>query len=925
MSPRSTVSHRVAAVCWAVVLGWAASPAFAQQVAPHPEEKVSVGDFGGVGLLQMRTARFGPDGLFKLGYSRVDPYKRYSLNIHFLPWIEATFRYTEIRNRLFSSVAAFSGQQTYKDRGADLKFRLLKESDWLPAIAIGLQDTLGTGIFAGEYLVASKRYRDLDFSLGIGWGYVGSRSTVKNPMTIVSPIFRTRSPAEGLGGVPSFFSLFSGPTVGIFGGVEYNTPIEGLTLKIEYDSHEYTNEALENILPDTGPINFGINFRPAPWIDIGYGFERGRRMLRFTLRSDFNTDGVTKFDPPPPPIGPRPDLAGLISDGAVATALNPGLSLPAPPPDSATILFAVLESAGLLVGNILVSADAFVVDVSSGAAGVEVLDLERIASAALAALPADIATVSLVYDQRGITGTAQRGGSPGARAATSMFEQLALLGLDITGVELDGGLARVTVSALDPAAGFDFGEVARAVAGALGLAEATIIDERTGTEQTWVDFGIRRRGAARAVGTIVTDAARGFTLPPSDPEYSPEQQQTVAIRLAAALESEAFFLEALEMSARRATVYLTPARFRQVAINIGYSARIIANNLPAPIEEITIVSLNGGMEVSRLMVRRSDLERADDGRGSTEEILAHSKLTPGRPWWPGSNVQVPERYPRITWSLAPQTRQHIGGPDQFILYQFWLSLKLGLDIARGLSVTGIAGKNLYNNFDRIRLQSDSVLPKVRSDIKEYLQQGNDNIVRLQMDYMFKPAKEIYARASAGIFEEMFGGVGAEILYKPFDSRLSIGLDVNRVYQRGFDQRLKFQEYKITTGFLTFYYETPYKGVLATVSAGQYLAGDRGVTLDISRLFESGIRVGPWATLTTVPFNAFGEGSFDKGFYFVIPFELFLTNSTTATGIFGFRPLFRDGGQRLLMGNRLIEVTGVASYGEVMRDWPRFFK
>ena len=142
---------------------------------------------------------------------------------------------------------------------------------------------------------------------------------------------------------------------------------------------EYTNEALENILPDTGPINFGIIFRPAPWIDIGYGFERGRRMLRFTLRSDFNTDGVTKFDPPPPRIGPRPDLAGLISDGAVATALNPGLSLPAPPPDSATILFAVLESAGLLVGNILVSADAFVIDVSSGAAGVEALDLERMA------------------------------------------------------------------------------------------------------------------------------------------------------------------------------------------------------------------------------------------------------------------------------------------------------------------------------------------------------------------------------------------------------------------------------------------------------------------------------------------------------------------------------------------------------------------
>jgi hypothetical protein len=191
--------------------------------------------------------------------------------------------------------------------------------------------------------------------------------------------------------------------------------------------------------------------------------------------------------------------------------------------------------------------------------------------------------------------------------------------------------------------------------------------------------------------------------------------------------------------------------------------------------------------------------------------------------------------------------------------------------------------------------------------------------------MFKAAEDLYVRTSAGIFEEMFGGIGAEILYRPFDSRLAIGVDVNRVHQRGYEQRLKFLDYKVTTGFLTFYYNIPYKGLLGVVSAGKYLAGDRGVTLDLSRRFESGIRVGAWATLTTVSFNQFGEGSFDKGFYFVIPFELFFTNSTTASGVFGFRPLFRDGGQRLLMGNRLIEVTGVASHGEVVRDWPQFFK
>jgi hypothetical protein len=250
---------------------------------------------------------------------------------------------------------------------------------------------------------------------------------------------------------------------------------------------------------------------------------------------------------------------------------------------------------------------------------------------------------------------------------------------------------------------------------------------------------------------------------------------------------------------------------------------------------------------------------------------------------------------------------------------------MGFDLARGLSASAIAGKNLYNNFDRIKLASDSVLPKVRSDIKEYLQQGNDNIVRLQADYMFKPAEDLYARVSAGLFEEMFGGIGAEVLYRPFESRLAVGLEVNQVRQRTFDQLFEYMDYKVTTGALSFYYNLPYKDLLGVVSVGQYLAGDQGVTFDLSRRFDSGIRVGAWATLTNVSYAEFGEGSFDKGFFLSIPFELFMAKSGKSSGVFGFRPLFRDGGQRLLMGNRLFEVTAPASYGEVARDWPQFLK
>ena len=49
--------------------------------------------------------------------------------------------------------------------------------------------------------------------------------------------------------------------------------------------------------------------------------------------------------------------------------------------------------------------------------------------------------------------------------------------------------------------------------------------------------------------------------------------------------------------------------------------------------------------------------------------------------------------------------------------------------------------------------------------------------------------------------------------------------------------------------------------------GQYLAEDKGATLELRRTFDNGWKVGVWATKTDVSAKDFGEGSFDKGLYF----------------------------------------------------------
>jgi hypothetical protein len=57
-------------------------------------------------------------------------------------------------------------------------------------------------------------------------------------------------------------------------------------------------------------------------------------------------------------------------------------------------------------------------------------------------------------------------------------------------------------------------------------------------------------------------------------------------------------------------------------------------------------------------------------------------------------------------------------------------------------------------------------------------------------------------------------------------------------------------------------------------------------------------VGLWATKTDVSSEDFGEGSFDKGMFFKIPFDRLFGRNTRSGYSARIRPIQRDGGQRL---------------------------
>jgi hypothetical protein len=274
---------------------------------------------------------------------------------------------------------------------------------------------------------------------------------------------------------------------------------------------------------------------------------------------------------------------------------------------------------------------------------------------------------------------------------------------------------------------------------------------------------------------------------------------------------------------------------------------------------------------------------------------------------------------RLTGGFDIGYLQSIGGPDGYL---FALSA-LGtaeLNLWEGAWIKGTTSLRLLDNFDKFTYDAPSNLPRVRTYIREYLTTSRLTLPVLQATQVAKVGDSHYFSAYGGMLEMMYGGIGGEWLYRPLNSPLAIGVDVNKVRQRDFDQRFNFLDYQVTTGHVTGYWQTGWEDVLAKVSYGQYLAGDRGYTVDVSKAFSNGVKMGAYFTRTNVSAEQFGEGSFDKGIYVSIPFDAFFTKFSNDTAMILWNPLIRDGGAKLNRMYPLYNVTNMRD-GQALRFGP----
>lgn len=288
--------------------------------------------FGIPGMIDMPTAFGREDGELGLVASYFKNQTRMAMTFQIAPRLSASFRYAmlyDVRPQVGDAVVDYRF-----DRSFSLQYRLMDEGHRRPALAIGINDLVGTGIYSGEYLVASKTLSPrLRATAGIGWGRLGSYGGFSNPLAAFGDSFRTRSThSDGLGGGFEPDAWFKGDAA-FFGGVEWQAS-DKLRLTVEYSSDDYARED-GAAFSHTSPLNFGLAYQYSDRTTLSarylYGSELGLQ-LSYALNPKKPRFG-SGLDSAPPPVLRReawaqPVLGGAALEEAAAKALaREGLAL----------------------------------------------------------------------------------------------------------------------------------------------------------------------------------------------------------------------------------------------------------------------------------------------------------------------------------------------------------------------------------------------------------------------------------------------------------------------------------------------------------------------------------------------------------------------------------------------------------------------
>ena len=385
-----------------------------------------------------------------------------------------------------------------------------------------------------------------------------------------------------------------------------------------------------------------------------------------------------------------------------------------------------------------------------------------------------------------------------------------------------------------------------------------------------------------------------------------------------------YFLQFANIDDEKLDIVIQNGTYRSPILLSSYAAKLaneVSKKNNIQVDVISISQMNAGMPLNKISHQTKNINSKNKYQIVNKKVSEVKSIS-------NDEIQSYQFKPRPIFPFSSsdfgyEIATHAGSPEQFLYKGLVLNFNNETQFSRTIHLNSKISFLTEDDFDEKVSRPDSALPHVRSEIVNYLQESDLYIDHLILSSFKAFNNDIYTKVSMGILESMYTGFGGEFLYTPFSKNFTVGMSLHKVYRRAYERKFKNLNYSVTTGHLETSYFHDKTNILFNLSYGKYLAGDRGYTLDLSRVFDSGLRTGFYFTRTNVSFELFGEGSFDKGFYFSIPFDIFSNNYSRGNLNFRFAPLTRDGGQKLLINKPLRGIIFNSNEYSINKSWNEY--
>lgn len=401
--------------------------------------------------------------------------------------------------------------------------------------------------------------------------------------------------------------------------------------------------------------------------------------------------------------------------------------------------------------------------------------------------------------------------------------------------------------------------------------------------------------------------------------------------LVKALEDQGFRNIKIALEGELLALSLTHGRIARVERAIGRAARTAVLRGPEDMRVLKVTYTENDLPL--LTYTFSDLDRLTDhfnGRITQAELQPFIEITSSRPEESERFENAPEYGLEIdrsqedgtdievvvgegefftvrkeepflqSWRIAPFNMSlYLNDPSGVVHYNLFAAANYSERIGHARFLNTALRATLLEDVSDVTQKSNSELPHVRSDIAEYTKEGVIKIDKLLINQYLKPAQNVYGRLSAGLYEEMFAGVGGQLLYLP-QGNWAVDLTVDWLRQRDVGGTFKFRDYETVTALAGIHYRFPSLGLTTSARIGRFLAKDEGVRYEIKRRFRSGFEFGAWYTVTngndTTSPGSPDDPYHDKGLFMSIPLATMLTKDTQAHPDMSIAPWTRDVGQ-----------------------------